>query len=78
MNARIRLMLEGGFHNSEAIAVVIKAPERAIEMAAKGEYLKGLINDYASAGQLKKLDKHFCGMEGCRCGGWLRARVWIK
>lgn len=62
-------MLEGGFHNSEAIAVVIKAPERAIKMAD---------NDYASAGQLKKMEEHFCGIEGCRCGSWLRARVWIK
>lgn len=71
-------MLEGGFHNQEAIAVVIKAPEKAIEMAQKGVYLKGLILDYASEGQLKKLDEHFCGIKDCRCGSWLRARVWIK
>lgn len=72
-------MLEGGFHNSDAISVAIKANENDINEAVNyGGSLKELILDNATDYQQKRLMQHFCGIAGCTCGSWRRARVWIK
>lgn len=79
MKQTIRLMLEGGFHNSDAICVAIKANENDISEAVNyGGSLKELIQDNATEYQQKRLQEHFCGIVGCTCGSWRRARVWIK
>lgn len=63
------ITLEGGFHNSDSIQVKIKT-----------EYLDRIetasdCRQFVSEQVEKKLDKHFCGIKGCKCGGFARAEL---
>lgn len=62
---KIKLKFEGGFHNSKPIVIMVP-----IYFFANNRY-----PHYLSAGQKKKLDKHFCGINGCACGGASRASI---
>ena len=54
----------GGFHNSGEITVRAKLGNKSPD----GSKFATL-----SAAQVKKLDRHFCGISGCTCGGHARA-----
>ena len=70
--ATIKVTLSGGFHNSPAIN--IQLPAKVAE-----DLKNGLVNitDYhvLSRAQRAKLDRHFCGIRGCMCGGISRAEI---
>lgn len=58
----------GGFHKSESINIRVNdAQAKEIE---EGYYpLDEILSNY----QLRRLDRHFCGVAGCTCGGVRRA-----
>ncbi len=58
MNKTVKITLSGGFHDSDEITVRAKVD---------GNYA------YLSKNQIKRLDKHFCGMDDCCCGAQWRA-----
>lgn len=66
-----KLEFSGGFHNSTPIRIRLPRA-RALDII-NGEYdcLQEAISEY----QYKKLDRHFCGIEGCTCGGVMRATI---
>lgn len=65
---KIKLTLHGGFHNANAVNVHISA--RDYECLRDHE---ATLVDVLSETQLAKMNRHFCGVEGCTCGGVLRA-----
>lgn len=58
----------GGFHNCPAIRV--RVTERQYAELKEGFYS---LEQVLSACQMKRLDRHFCGMKDCCCGGACRA-----
>lgn len=63
----------GGFHNCGAIT--INATEQQVDELNEGFYsLSDILTDY----QLKRLNRHFCGVRGCLCGGVIRAEYEIN
>lgn len=62
MSKTINVAFTGGFHDHNEIT--IRATIRD-----KGTYLGAYISD----GQVKKLQREFCGMASCQCGGVYRA-----
>ncbi len=65
----LRITFYGGFHNREEMEIRVK-DKKSIERIVKGESHP---LDEISDNQRKKLDRHFCGIKGCTCGGALRA-----
>lgn len=65
---KIVLTLYGGFHNATPMNVEISASdyERLRDHEAT-------LADVLSEPQFKRVQRHFCGVEGCVCGGVLRA-----
>ena len=64
----VKITLYGGFHNAPAVNV--KIPDYACDCLEAGiETIQGVL----SSQQLKRLNKHFCGVKGCHCGGVRRA-----
>ena len=60
----------GGFHNCGAIRVRVNDEQyNALKegLCPKSEVL----SDY----QVRRLQKHFCGVDGCLCGGFIRATM---
>ncbi len=70
--ALVKITLSGGYHNAEPIKVALA--ETLVERLKAGEVG---ITDYhvLSNAQRKKLDRHFCGIHGCMCGGIARAKI---
>lgn len=58
------LKLSGGFHNASTITFRVAA-DNAQEVVSGDRELC----DALSAKQLKRADKHFCGISDCQCGG---------
>lgn len=61
---KIKLTLHGGFHNADAVNVHISARDY--------ECLRdhvATLADVLSDSQLARMNRHFCGVEGCTCGG---------
>ena len=56
--------LSGGFHNAGPINV--KVPKNF-------DPVHDCIIDVLGQSVIKKLDRHFCGINGCTCGGVFRA-----
>jgi hypothetical protein len=54
----------GGFHNSPEITIKIPAISEVDKVFAPEIALEKL-----SEFQRKKLNRHFCGIKGCECGG---------
>lgn len=52
----------GGYHDSPEIHLRVCVVER-------NGYRIGILSD----GQVRKLDRHFCGISDCTCGGSSRA-----
>lgn len=59
-----RIEVSGGFHDADPIMVRIPLRVWASQMS----YLSML-----SDGQRKRVQKHFCGIPSCTCGGAARA-----
>ena len=70
--ANVKVTLSGGFHNAPAIN--IQLPVKVAEDLKNGVVS---ITDYhvLTRAQRIKLDKHFCGIRGCMCGGVARATI---
>lgn len=70
--ANVRLTLYGGFHNSSPIRIDV--PEKVAHLLKIGEVS---LTDYhvLTRAQRVKLDRHFCGVRGCLCGGVARASI---
>ena len=73
---KTKVTLSGGFHNSSEIKLRIDFPHNALlDYADKKVYAKDLIEEYATPYQRKRLENHFCGINGCTCRSWQRADV---
>lgn len=60
----------GGFHNSGAIRVRVN--DKQYEALKEGfEPLYDILSNH----QFKRLNRHFCGIKGCMCGGAMRADI---
>lgn len=59
-----KIGLYGGFHNVSEIKVVV--PVESAESLKQGY---STLQDVLTPGQLKRVQKHFCGMDDCCCGG---------
>ena len=59
----------GGFHNCGAIRVRV-SEEAYDELKNGGALLESLSNS-----QINRLNRHFCGVDGCTCGGVMRAEM---
>lgn len=70
--ANRKLTLAGGFHNSPEITISL--PESIYRRVITGE-LDLCEHHVLSVSQRKKLDRHFCGIKGCTCGGVQRASI---
>ena len=70
--ANVKVTLSGGFHN--AADITIQLPAKVAEDLKNGHVS---ITDYhvLSRSQRIKLDRHFCGIRGCKCGGVARADI---
>lgn len=70
--ANVKVTLSGGFHNSTPINILM--PEKVAEDLKNG---KVSLTDYhvLTRAQRIKLDRHFCGIKDCMCGGVSRAEI---
>lgn len=70
--ANVKVTLSGGFHNSSPINISL--PEKVADSLKNGEVT---ITDFhvLTRSQRQKLDRHFCGIKGCMCGGVARADI---
>lgn len=70
--ANVKITLSGGFHNSDEIKISL--PHKVAESLKNGEVS---LTDYhvLSRAQRLRLDRHFCGIKGCLCGGVARADI---
>ncbi len=69
MKKTTKITLSGGFHISNNINVIISSSD--YNELKNGNM--GLI-DALSDSQLNRLNRHFCGVRGCQCGGVIRAK----
>lgn len=60
----------GGFHNCGAVR--IRVNDEQYNDIKEGFYPLGEI---LSGYQITRLNRHFCGVRGCTCGGVLRADI---
>ena len=58
----------GGFHN--ATAININATDNQVNDLKEGFYS---LSEILTDSQYKRLNRHFCGVRGCLCGGVIRA-----
>ena len=64
----MKITLYGGFHNSKPINAIISASD--YESLSKG---CATLEEVLSPAQLEHMNRHFCGIEECCCGGVSRA-----
>ena len=67
-----KITLYGGFHNVNDVDVEVT--ESQYEDIREG---LSPLTDILTDSQIKRLDKHFCGVSDCKCGGVARAKVKI-
>lgn len=66
------ITLFGGFHASDEINV--RVGDNVYQALKRGEmsiWEPGVLSNY----QRRRLDNHFCGIDGCTCGGVSRASI---
>lgn len=64
------IILSGGFHNSSDIT--IRVSNSLYRMYAMGRIeFDNILSDY----QRKRLEQHFCGVKGCKCGSYKGANI---
>lgn len=60
----------GGFHNSSAISARLTDTQyNTLKEGVTG------LREILTESQQKRLDKHFCGIKGCMCGGISRTTI---
>lgn len=76
----MKVYFYGGFHHVGEIVLQIPAEaiERLKRLAAIGELTAEAWREILSDGQIKRLDKHFCGVSDCSCGGAFSQRGDVK
>lgn len=62
----------GGFHNAGAISINVTDDQARELKETDGDFLG--LSYILTPGQYKRLNKHFCGVRGCLCGGVNRAK----
>ena len=67
-----KITLRGGFHNANDIRIVL--PADVVSKLEKGE-IHLILDDVLSDYQRRRLDRHFCGIKDCKCGGVVRAEI---
>lgn len=72
-NTMKTITLSGGFHSSPEIK--LRVNDKAYARLKDAEYIKDELAEVLTPYQLNRLDKHFCGIDGCTCGSWMRAAV---
>jgi len=65
---KMKISLEGGFHNSPELRFVLDIDEKYIDMRADE-----LFYNYATEHQKNRAKRNFCGVKGCLCGSYERA-----
>lgn len=64
------IKLYGGYHN---------APETKVRISdnAYCDLKNGnsTLSEVLTQSQQKRLDRHFCGLNGCKCGSFMRATI---
>lgn len=60
----------GGFHNVGPARV--RVTEEQYNDLKEGFYS---LSEILSSNQMMRLNRHFCGVQGCTCGGVLRASM---
>lgn len=65
-----KITLFGGFHNASAITIRV-SNETAKDIHEGFHPLFDCLTSY----QLRRLNRHFCGVRGCTCGGVIRADI---
>lgn len=65
-----KIALSGGFHNMPEIRAMISDNDYEDLKAGKIR-----LRDALSEGQQKRLDRYFCGVSDCYCGGLDRADI---
>lgn len=75
---KIKISMWGGFHNVGPINIMVDSRfvDALENVEFEGDYL--YLDSLLSPGQQKKLDRHFCGVEGCQCGSWHRDFEWER
>lgn len=60
----------GGFHNAGSIRVRVNDEQY-------NDVKEGFcpLDEILSEGQMNRLNRHFCGVKGCTCGGVMRATI---
>lgn len=70
MDKKIKLTLYGGFHEVGPINIIVQHQDALSIMDHEVS-----LSEVLSESQKKRLEKHFCGIEGCCCGGVMRATI---
>lgn len=72
-----KVEFSGGFHNVPAVTLrVSDVAYEGIQDVRSGDLsVCQWAQIYLSYGQRQKLEKHFCGIKGCRCGSYARATI---
>ena len=65
-----KVSLSGGFHNSSEISILL-SDAKYNELKSGISSLQEVLTPY----QFRKLDRHFCGIKGCTCGSFTRAKI---
>jgi len=65
---KLKVLLEGGFHNSPEIRFVLNIDKKYSDMSADE-----LFYHYATEHQKNRAKRHFCGINGCLCGAYVKA-----
>lgn len=64
------IIFAGGFHNSGPIRIRV-SEEQQTAIREKSAPLYEILSE----NQMKRLNRHFCGVSGCRCGGVTRSEI---
>ena len=63
--------LSGGFHRSGSIRIRILTNLWGL----RDEDIPAALDHWLSPYQRRRLERHFCGIPGCACGSWHRAKI---
>ena len=67
------LTFYGGFHNVGDIR--IRVTEEQYNALKEEDGSCYFLSDILSKYQMRRLNKHFCGMDDCECGGVINATI---
>lgn len=67
-----QIILKGGFHKAKPIKVTVS---KDFDLSLEHHVSIVRLIDELSEKTLKKLENHFCGVKGCKCGGIIFATI---